>query len=313
MEFELSLFVILVSLSLFVLLVLHKLGPHPKTNKPKPNLPPGPWKWPFIGNLHLFAGSSPPQRTLRDLAKKYGPLMHLRLGEVDNIIVSSAEMAKHFMKTHDTNFANRPLLLVAETNHNPNIAFSPYGEYWRQMRKICTLELLAARRVRSFQPIREAEVLDLCKWIAQQENQKINLTERISMTIYDIMVRASVGKKNSANAKFIATIKEVVDFLSVFRIADVYPSIKFLTAISGTKRKLVEMQRQLDKMMTNIVEERRNNIYNDDEGGNKQEDLLDVLLNIQRGGSLQLPSTPVNINGTLLVSSLILNSNNFYK
>ncbi|GFP92939.1 premnaspirodiene oxygenase [Phtheirospermum japonicum] len=301
MEFDFS-FVVLVSFFIFVL-VLHKLGVRPKTIKPKRHIPPGPWKLPFIGNLHLFVGSIPPQHILRDLAKKYGSMMHLRLGEVDNIIVSSSETAIHFMKTHDKNFANRPSLLAAEANHNRNISFAPYGEYWRHMRKICTLELLTAMRVRSFWPIREEEVLDLCNWIARHEGENINLTERISLTNYDIMVRASVGKKNDEKAEFIATVKEIVKFISVFSIADVYPSIKFLALISGTKRKLEEVHRKLDKMMTSIVEERKrtkdNNIYNNDEE-NKQEDLLDVLLSIQSDGSLELPLTRDNIKYILV-------------
>ncbi|GFP95571.1 premnaspirodiene oxygenase [Phtheirospermum japonicum] len=301
MEFDFSLLSV-VSLFVFVMvLLIHRA--HPKTKKPKLNLPPGPRKLPFIGNLHLFVASRhhPLQQTLRDLAKKYGPLMHLRLGEIDTIVVSSPETAKLIMRTHDITFASRPPLLLADDSSlgNKSIALSPYGEYWRQMRKICSLELLTTKRVLSFRTIREEEALDLCKWIALHQGQKINLTERISSAHNNTMVRASVGKKMSDKVKFIATITEIAQFLSIFRIADVYPSIKFLPVISGARRKIDELHRQLDKMLLSIVEERiranNNNNISNDMGEDKQEDLLDVLLNIQRDESLEVPLTCNNI------------------
>ena len=75
--------------------------------------------------------SSLPQHTLRDLAKKYGPLMHLQLGEVPTIVVSSAEIAKEVMKTNDIIFSHKPYALafeVMEYNHKAIIS-TPYGNY----------------------------------------------------------------------------------------------------------------------------------------------------------------------------------------
>ncbi|KAG5611356.1 hypothetical protein H5410_022637 [Solanum commersonii] len=112
--------------------------------------------------MHHLAGG-PPHRVLRDLAEKYGPLMHLQLGEVSAVVVTSPEMAKQVLKTHDIAFASRPKLLSMDIicYNRRDIAFSPYGEYWRQMRKICIMEVLSAKNVRSFSSIRHDEVVRL--------------------------------------------------------------------------------------------------------------------------------------------------------
>ncbi|ONK69092.1 uncharacterized protein A4U43_C05F19200 [Asparagus officinalis] len=112
-------------------------------------LPPGPWKLPILGSIHhLIGGSKLPHHRFQELSKVYGPLMHLRLGEVSMLIVSSPEVAKELMKTHDTNFATRPLFPAMDifSYRGKSMSFGPYGENWRQLRKICVLELLSSRK-----------------------------------------------------------------------------------------------------------------------------------------------------------------------
>ncbi|KAK5844917.1 hypothetical protein PVK06_001063 [Gossypium arboreum] len=93
--------------------------------------------------------------------------MHLQLGELSHLVVSSPETAREVMKTHDTNFANRPFLLVAEIilYNFSDIGFAPYGGHWRQLRKVCTLELLSTKREQSFRSIREEQISSLKEFV----------------------------------------------------------------------------------------------------------------------------------------------------
>ncbi|CAN1169642.1 Cytochrome P450 71D10 [Linum perenne] len=166
----------------------------------QPPLPPGPWKLPIIGNLHQLMGTNRLlHRRLADLAGRYGPLMHLKLGETSNVIVSSPELAKEFMKTHDLNFATRPYLPSADVvfYNARDIAFGAYGEYWRQMRKICTLELLSGSRVKMLRPVREEEIGEMVKsirgGIQGEPSQTVNLSQTLISLGYAIISRAAFG------------------------------------------------------------------------------------------------------------------------
>ncbi|XP_073101470.1 cytochrome P450 71AP13 isoform X2 [Elaeis guineensis] len=98
----------------------------------KARLPPSPPKLPFIGNLHQLGPL--PHRSLQALAEKYGPLMLLHLGQVPTLIVSSAEMAREIMRTHDHIFASRPPLKVAKILFFDamDIGLAPYGKFFRE-------------------------------------------------------------------------------------------------------------------------------------------------------------------------------------
>lgn len=124
-----------------------------------PPLPPGPWRLPVIGSMHHLAGKLA-HRALRDLAAVHGPLMMLQLGETPLVVVSSREVAREVLRTHDANFATRPRLLAGEVvlYGGADILFSPSGEYWRKLRQLCAAEVLGPKRVLSFRHIREQEV-----------------------------------------------------------------------------------------------------------------------------------------------------------
>jgi hypothetical protein len=102
-------------------------------------LPPGPRALPVIGHLHHFAGA-PPHHALRDLARRHGPLMMLRFCELPVMVASSLDVRHVIQKTHDVNFASRPvgpMLQLVFRRGAQGVIFAPYGEGWRQLRKIC--------------------------------------------------------------------------------------------------------------------------------------------------------------------------------
>ncbi|WJX37482.1 hypothetical protein P8452_25242 [Trifolium repens] len=287
----------------FVLITLVVIKIRKKSTYSTYNIPRGPRKLPIIGNIHNLL-SSQPHRKLRDLAKIYGHVMHLQLGEVSTIVISSPECAREVMKTHDIHFATRPQILATEimSYNSTNIAFAPYGNYWRQLRKICTLELLSLKRVNSYQPIREEVFSNLIKWIASQNGTPINLTEAVLSTIYTIVSRAAIGNKCKDQEKFISVLKQTLKIAAGFDLGDLYPSAKWLQRVTGLRLKLERFQRQTDQILENIINEHKEEKYTKgkaDQGG-VEEDLLDVLLKYEDGSNLDFSLTKNNIKAIIL-------------
>ncbi|KAJ6907943.1 hypothetical protein NC651_018393 [Populus alba x Populus x berolinensis] len=294
-------FPILLASLLFIFAVL-RLWKKSKGNGSTPALPPGPWKLPLIGNIHQLAGSLP-HHGLTDLAKKYGAVMQLQIGEVPTVVVSSGEAAKEVMKTHEINFVERPCLLVANIMfyNRKNIGFAPYGDYWRQMRKVCTLELFSAKRVRSFRSVREEEVSNFIRNIYAKAGSPINLSKMMLDLSNGVIARTSIGTKSKNQEAFLPIIEDVAEALAGLNIVDVFPSAKFLYMISKLRSRLERSHKEADEILENIINERRaSKEERKTDQDNEVEVLLDVLLNLQNQGSLEFPLTTDSIKAIIM-------------
>ncbi|KAG6695546.1 hypothetical protein I3842_09G103600 [Carya illinoinensis] len=265
-------------------------------------LPPGPWKLPLIGNLHNLVGFLP-HHALRDLARKHGPLMHLQLGEVSAVVATSPRLAREFLRTHELAFGKKQEIFAAKilTYDGSDIAFSPFGDYWKQMRKVCVTELLSAKRVQSFSSLREDEVCNLVESIRLSSGSPINLTEKIYSLTSTIVCKAAFGSKCKDPDVFLSLAREAISAAGGFDLADLFPSQKFLRVITGMKTKVEGMHRKIDKILENIIQEHKENQMSAgiSEVERGQEDLVDVLLRLQQSSGLEVPITTKNIKAVI--------------
>lgn len=117
--------------------------------------------WPLIGHLPLLSGSDPPHITLAALANTCGPLFSIRLGIQFVLVVSCLKVGKElFTGVNDVIVTFRPALVAGKLmGYNYALfPFTPGGLYWRETRKISTLELLSNRRLELLKHIRNQEV-----------------------------------------------------------------------------------------------------------------------------------------------------------
>nr|CAB3499625.1 unnamed protein product [Digitaria exilis] len=271
-----------------------------RADRKKSRRPPGPCGLPFIGSIHHLL-TSQPQAALRDLAKKHGPVMYLRLGQVDAVVVSSPEAAREVLRANDISFASRPKLLGIDTicNGDLDIAFAPYGDYWRALRKLCTLELLSARKVKQFASIRDRETMSLVAEVqaaaaAAAGGEPVNVGELLVSFSNSITGMAMFGDRCSSERRerFLAAVAVALNLSSGFCVSDLFPSMLFVDVATGVRYRLQRAHRQLDQVLDEIIadsEARRRR--NDDQGDRNREgeddDLLSVLLRIRDEGEFE--------------------------
>ncbi|XP_074567937.1 alpha-humulene 10-hydroxylase-like [Curcuma longa] len=256
-------------------------------------LPPGPPRLPLVGNIHQFVGGYP-HRILLQLARTHGPLICLRLGQVDQVVASSVEAVEEIIKRHDLKFADRPTdltfsrILLYDGN---GVGMAPYGENWKQKRKIYAMEMLSSRRVKSYAAVRVDAVRKLTAEIARKafaQTPVLNLSQMVMSTINAIVSRVAFGDKCKQQAEFLDLVQEAISYLSNFSVADMYPSLKFLDTLTGLKSKLEGVHGKLDKVFDEIIAQRQVALAAEA----AEEDLIiDVLLKLKDEENQEFPIT----------------------
>ncbi|CAN6577950.1 unnamed protein product [Malus baccata var. baccata] len=218
-------------------------------------LPPGPRALPIIGNLHMLGDL--PHRSLQNLAKKYGPIMSMRLGFIPTIVVSSPQAAELFLKTHDTIFASRPKLQA--------MAFSEYGPYWRHIRKLCTLQLLCPSKIEASAPLRREEVGLLV----------VDLSEKVGELVEGITYRMVLGRKKDDMFDLKGIMEECMFLIGAFNISDYVPFLSPFD-LQGLTKRMKTVSKTADQLLEKIIQDHEQ--VSGSEQGNHHKDFVDVLL-----------------------------------
>ncbi|KAK3152838.1 hypothetical protein QOZ80_2BG0164200 [Eleusine coracana subsp. coracana] len=253
-------------------------------------------------NLHHLIGKPLVHRALADLARRLddAPLIYLKLGEVPVVVATSRDAAREVLRTHDAALATRPqsptMKIMMEDGHG--LVFAPYGATWRQLRKVSVVELLSARRVHSFRRVREDEVARLVA-AAATPAPAVNVNERIAVLVADSALRTIIGDRFRRRDEFLATFQEGIKLVSGFSLGDLFPSSRFISLVTGTARlAYANHVKNFELMDSAIKQHQERKVANG--AVEEEEDLVDVLLRIQKEGSLDEPLTMGSIKAVIL-------------
>ncbi|CAI9101960.1 OLC1v1000134C1 [Oldenlandia corymbosa var. corymbosa] len=289
-----SLYLILLFLALYII-TKHFLG---KLR----NLPPGPiLNFPIIGHLYLMV-KKPLFKSLARISSQYGPVILLNFGSRPVLLVSSPSAAEECLNKHDIVFANRPNLLPGKyLGYNyTSLASAPYGDHWRNLRRISALEILSSHRIQMLREIRVDEVkLMLRRLFLEASSTREKQTSRVEMrTVFfeltlNVMMRMIAGKRyyagkndevdDEAAKRFREIVSETARVAGVSNLGDFLPILRWLN-LDRLDSRLKGLQEKRDGFMQELIQEFKvnGNKINHEEGrGEKNKTLMEVLLGLQ--------------------------------
>ncbi|TXG64447.1 hypothetical protein EZV62_011441 [Acer yangbiense] len=192
--------------------------------------------------LYPSAPLSGPHMAVKDytIARFHIPVFLIRLGIHRTLVISSWEVAKECFTTNDKVFSTRPKFLAVKLMGYDHfmLGFAPYGSYWRDVRKLATVELLSNHR------------LELLKHVLRMIAGKRYLGND------------DTSGDEEESSRFQKALGEFFPLVGLFLVSDTIPFLGWLDVVNGYVSKMKKAARELDYVLGNWVDEHRQRRFN---------------------------------------------------
>nr|WMZ41201.1 cytochrome P450 family 81 subfamily Q polypeptide 3 [Ipomoea batatas] len=258
------------------------------------NHPPAPFlTLPLLGHLYLF--KKPLHRALDKISSRHGPVLLLEFGSRKVLLVASPSAAEECLSRNDIVFANRPHLMAGKhIGYNyTSLAWSSYGDHWRNLRKIVALEILSTHRLQMLHEIRADEVNSMVRKVHEvcKADSHVEMKSYFFELTLNVMMRMIAGKRYYGEN--VEDIEEAKRFRAIvtdtFRLGGATNVGDFVPALKGVfkelENSLVELQHRRDSFMQDMIKDCRKRMENDGdrhtESAGKKKSFVEVLLSLQ--------------------------------
>lgn len=155
------------------------------------NLPPGPFPWPIIGNIPHVIGTKP-HVLVSNLAKKYGPLMFLRMGSRAVVFGSSPAVALEILKTHDRELSARYAPKATPIEESDLKKFSllwatDCQPQWKSIRVLWKSELFSNKALDLQAEIRAKKMEEMTEFLRKKEGGIVKIRDIVFTTVYNTL------------------------------------------------------------------------------------------------------------------------------
>ncbi|KHN42045.1 Cytochrome P450 82C4 [Glycine soja] len=253
------------------------------------------------------------------MAEKHGPIFTIKLGSYKVLVLSSWEMAKECFTVHDKAFSTRPCVAASKLmGYNyAMFGFTPYGPYWREIRKLTTIQLLSNHRLELLKNTRTSEsevaIRELYKLWSREGCPKggvlVDMKQWFGDLTHNIVLRMVRGKPYYDGAsddyaegearRYKKVMRECVSLFGVFVLSDAIPFLGWLD-INGYEKAMKRTASELDPLVEGWLEEhKRKRAFNMD-AKEEQDNFMDVMLNVLKDAEISGYDSDTIIKATCL-------------
>jgi len=217
--------------------------------------------------------------------------MAFSIGLTRFVISSEPETAKEILGS--AGFADRPVKESAyELLFYRAMGFAPYGEYWRNLRKISALHLFSPKRIAGFEGFRCEVGLKMVEQLKKLMSEKrevevkkvlhFGALNNVMMTVFG----KSYGFYEGEGVELEGLVNEGYELLGVFNWSDHFPLLGWLD-LQGVRKRCRSLVEKVNAFVGKIIEEHKikrvKGEYVKDEG---MSDFVDVLLDLENENKL---------------------------
>ncbi|KAF3504930.1 hypothetical protein F2Q69_00045481 [Brassica cretica] len=148
------------------------------------------------------------------------------------------------------------------------MVYHPYGDHWKQLRKVGALHLLNKNAVNKFQTMRDEEISSMLKTldVHNVKGEDVDITDIFNIVVSNIFLRSYTGsnhKEDKTTKKFLDWDVKFKKLMGAFCVSDLFSSLAWVDRFTGFTTLLKNIYSELDGIMDKLINEREKESYVD--------------------------------------------------
>ncbi|XP_019156460.1 PREDICTED: cytochrome P450 81E8-like [Ipomoea nil] len=263
------------------------------------NLPPAPLALPIVGHLYLIKNSI--HQALASLSDKYGPVLYLRFGCQNFLVVSSPAAVEDCFTKNDIILANRPRTMAGDnfSFDYKSLPLAPYGDLWRVQRRLTVVELFSTLSLQRSSAIREDEIRIVIRSLfrlSQNGNSTVDFNNLGGVFTFNSIMRIMSGERfvkeeeigGEKGKEIVNGLREIFfASISATNVCDFFPVLRWF-GYRGLEKQMVLVHKKRIEFLNRILDEyrRRNAGFSENSEGDemkkKKSPVIETLLRLQK-------------------------------